>query len=247
MLDSTGINERTKMKTSRLLIGACALVGAGGLALRLHAADHKDGPSVTASKEGDITDVYAWMSADKTKVNLVMDVYPNAPATALLSDQVLYVFHLNSAPAYGMPATETQIICGFDTAQKITCWVGGTEMVAGDPSATAGLASANGKLKVFAGPRDDPFFFNLTGFKKTAMIVAGAASGLTFDTAGCPALDAATSTALVTQLQMTGTGAAAVNDFAAQNVQSIVIEVDTALVTPGGKILGVWASTHTRV
>jgi hypothetical protein len=235
------------MKRARLIIGACILTTGAAIGLTLHAADHRDGPAATADPAADITDVYAWMSTDKTKVDLVMDVYPNAPAGAMFSDQTLYVFHLNSAGTFGGTATETKIICGFDTAQKITCWVGSGEMVTGDASATAGITSASAKTKVFAGLRDDPFFFNLTGFKATAAAVASAASSLTFDASGCPALDTATATALVAQLSHGAAGAAAASDFAGQNVQSIVIEVDTALVTPGGKFLGVWGSTHKRV
>jgi hypothetical protein len=236
------------MKSARLslIIGACVLAVGAAAALKLHAADHKDGPAVTADPAGDITDVYAWMSSDKSKVNLVMDVYPNAPAGSVMSDQVLYVFHLSSAAGYGMAATEMKIICGFDTTQKITCWVGNSEVVTGNASAAAGITSTSGKTRVFAGLRDDPFFFNLTGFKATAAAVAAAAGSLTFDGTGCPALDAPTATALVTQLHSNATGGAATSDFAGQNVQSIVIEVDTALVTPGGKILGVWGSTNQR-
>src|SRR5450432_3000004 len=205
------------MKRASLIVGASVLASGAVIGIGLRAADHKDGPAATADPSADITDVYAWMSSDKTKVNLVMDVYPNAPAAAMFSDQVLYAFHLNSAATFGGTATETKIICGFDTAQKITCWVGGTETVTGDASATTGIMSASGKTKVFAGLRDDPFFFNLTGFKATTADVVAAAAGtppLTLDTSGCPALDAATSTALVTQLKTGTAGAAPTNNFA---------------------------------
>jgi hypothetical protein len=222
------------MKRTTWAIGAGILIVGGAVGLKLHAADHKDGPAVTADPAADVTDVYAWMSADKSKVDLVMDVYPN-------------VFHLNSAATFGGTATSTNIICGFDTAQTITCWVGSSEMVTGNAGVTTGITSASGKTKVFAGLRDDPFFFNLTGFQATAAAVAAAAPTLTFDGTGCPALDAATSTALVGQLAHGTAGAAPANDFAGQNIQSIVIEVDTALVTPGGKFLGIWASTNQRV
>lgn len=221
------------------------VVGAA-LGWQLRAADHKDGPSVTADPAADITDVYAWMSPDKSKVELVMDVYPNAPAGAMFSNQVLYVFHLNSSATFGGTATATNIICGFDTAQTITCWVGNSEMVSGKVTATTGITSTSGKVRVFAGLRDDPFFFNFTGFKATTAAVTAAAPTLTFDAAGCPTLDTATSNALVSQLAHGTAGAAPANDFAGQNVQSIVIEVDTALVTPGGKFLGVWGSTNQR-
>jgi hypothetical protein len=234
------------MKRARLIIGACVLTTGAAIGLKLRAADHRDGPAAIADPAADITDIYAWMSTDKTKVTLVMDVYPNAPAGTLFSDQVLYTFDLNSAASFGGTPTNTKIICGFDTAQKITCWVGSSEMVTGDASATAGLTSASAKTKVFAGLRDDPFFFNLTGFKATAADVAAAASGLTFDPSGCPMLDATTSSTLVAQLAHGTAGAAPTSDFAGQNVLSIVIEVDTALVTPGGKFLGIWGSTHQR-
>jgi hypothetical protein len=234
------------MKRAHLIIGACVLTTGAAIGLKLHAADHKDGPAAMADPAADITDTYAWMSTDKSKVTLVMDVYPNAPAGTMFSDQTLYVFHLNSAATYGGTATETKIICGFDSGQKITCWVGADEMVTGDASVTAGITSASAKTKVFAGLRDDPFFFNLTGFKAVAAAVAAAAPSLTFDGTGCPALDTATSSALVAQLSHGTSGAAAASDFAGQNVESIVIEVDTALVTPGGKFLGIWASTHKR-
>jgi hypothetical protein len=234
------------MKRARLIIGACVLTTAAAIGLKLHAADHKDGPAASADPAADITDVYSWMSADKTKVELVMDLYAAAPAGAMFSDQTLYVFHLNSAATYGATPTETKIICGFDTTQKITCWVGASEMVTGDASVTTGITSASAKTKVFAGLRDDPFFFNLIGFKATAADVAAAASSLTFDPSGCPMLDAATSSTLVAQLAHGTSGAAPANDFGGLNVESIVIEVDTALVTPGGKILGIWASTHKR-
>jgi len=237
------------MKRASLIVGASVLASGAVIGIGLRAADHKDGPAATADPSADITDVYAWMSSDKTKVNLVMDVYPNAPAAAMFSDQVLYAFHLNSAATFGGTATETKIICGFDTAQKITCWVGGTETVTGDASATTGISSTSGKTKVFAGLRDDPFFFNLTGFKATAADVIAAATapgGLPSDTAGCPMLDSTTAGTLVDQLKHGPNGADPGNDFAGQNVQSIVIQVDTAMVTPGGKFLGIWASTHKR-
>ena len=235
------------MGRTRLIIMALAVVTGAAIGSRSQAADHRDGPGTLTDPAADITDVYAWMSSDKSKVNLVMDVYPNAPAGSKFSDQVLYVFHLNSAATFGGTATETKIICGFDAAQTITCWVGTAgEIVTGNASATTGISSASAKTKVFAGLRDDPFFFNLTGFKATVAAVIAAAPTLQFDGAGCPTLDTATSMTLVSQLSHGTGGAAPTSDFAGQNIQSIVIQVDTTLVTPGGKFLGVWASTHMR-
>jgi Domain of unknown function (DUF4331) len=227
------------------------------------AADHLDSPRVKAAPEADITDVYAWMSGDKAKTYLVMNVSPMASAGSKFSDQIQYVFHLNSQEAYGekdpSKIKHVNIICTFDFAQKVSCWLGPasmggisapTDFVNGDASATAGLVSQMGKMKVFAGLRDDPFFFNLDGFKAAAKQVETAAGAAGFgnivDASGCPHLPADAAAAVAGQLSHAPGGGAAVDFFAHLNVLSIVLAVDTAEAAPGGKILGVWASTYRR-
>ncbi len=209
------------------------------------AADHIDSPAAVADPAADITDLYAWTSSDASKINLVMDVTPFAGDSASFSDAVQYVFHVNSSAGYGMAATETLILCQFDAAGAVECWAK-DEYVKGDASAEAGLSSAGGKLKVFAGRRNDPFFMEFTGFTETVKAVLAAAPSLDFDSDGCPALDGATSAVLVGQLQSGAGGAAASDTFAGSNVLSLVIEVDKSIVNSGGPILGVWASSHTR-
>ena len=208
------------------------------------ASDHQDGTATTADPASDITDVYAWMSADHTKVNLVMDVFTAATTASKFSDTVQYVFHTSSAAKYGDAAVDSvNIICTFDASQKISCWAG-SEYVTGDASGTGGITSSSGKLKVFAGLRDDPFFFNLDGFKQTATDVHNAAGGLTFNAASCPALDSGTSTLLVTQLKTAVGGGAPVNHFAGLNVLAIVLQVDASVLTAGGPMLAVSGSTN---
>ena len=208
------------------------------------AADHQDGAAVLTDPATDINDVFAWTSTDGTKLNLVMDVFPAATTAAKFSNVAQYVFHTTSSPAYGMAAAASEdILCTFDTSQVISCW-GGGEYVHGDASNTSGISSASGKVRVFAGLRDDPFFFNLDGFKATASAVHAAAGSLTFDPAGCPALDAATSTALVTQLRSAPGGGPPTDHFATFNTLAIVVQIDKALVTKGGSTVGVWASTN---
>jgi hypothetical protein len=227
------------------------------------AADHLDSPRVKAAPEADITDVFAWMSADKTRTYLVLDVSPAAAAGAKFSDAIQYVFHLNSTDTYGekdpTKIKHVNVICTFDFAQKISCWVGAAsatgvssvdDFVNGDASATAGLASQMGKMKVFAGLRDDPFFFNLAGFKAAAQAVETAAGtsgfGNIVDGSGCPHLPQAASAAVAGQLSHAPGGGPAQDFFAKLNVLSIVVALDTAEAAPGGKILGVWASTYRR-
>ena len=208
------------------------------------AADHQDGAAVLTDPASDINDVFAWTSPDGTKLNLVMDVFPAATSAGKFSNVVQYVFHTTSSPGYGMANGGSEdILCTFDTAQTISCW-GGGEYAHGDASNTAGITSASGKLRVFAGLRDDPFFFNLDGFKATASAVHNAAGSLTFDAAGCPALDSATSNALVTQLRSKPGGGAPEDHFKGLNTLAIVIQIDRTLVTKGGSTVGVWASTN---
>jgi hypothetical protein len=231
-----------KFRTPRLaLVLGALLVPAAG-----HAADHIDSPAAVAEPAADITDLFSWMSPDAEKVNLVLDVTPFAGADSKFSDAVQYVFHINSSVGYGMPQTETQILCQFDAASQVQCWLGDEDYAAGDASAEAGLMSWGGGMRVFTGLRNDPFFMEFGGFTETVGAVIAAAPSLSFDGSGCPALDSATSGVLVGQLQSGPDGAPASDTFAGANVLSLVIQVDKNLVNAGGSILGVWASTHSR-
>lgn len=221
------------------------IVAGGTFSNGLMAADHIDAPGATAEPTADITDLYAWMSPNAANLNLVLDVFPLAGANAAFTTDVVYVFHLNSSGAYGDPQTETTITCQFYTETNIECW-GGGQYVEGDASNVMGITSAEGGIRVFAGKRNDPFYMEFEGFTETTAAVKDAVSNnlLTFDSDGCPLLDNATGTALRTQLQSGANGAAASDFFAGADVMSIVIQVDKTLVTSGGPLLGVWASTH---
>ncbi|HYR56297.1 MAG TPA: DUF4331 family protein [Myxococcaceae bacterium] len=210
------------------------------------AADHLDGPRASADPTADITDLFAWMSPDAKTVYLIMNVFPQATQASRFSNAVQYVFHVASRNNFGDPASNpVNIICTFDTSQKISCWAG-DEYVNGDASNAAGLASGDGKLRVYAGLRDDPFFFNLDGFKHTADTVKAAASSLTFDPAGCPNLPPATAAALRNQLRSDANGGPAKDFFKNLNVLSLVLAVDKSVVAKGGSLVSVWASTNAR-
>lgn len=219
-----------------LALGVGVAVGAS-MAPAL-AADHIDAPAVVADPATDLTDVFAWM--EDGQLNLALDI----PGAAGFSDAVQYVFHLESAPAYGMTGSSTTILCTFNAAQTIQCWLDDQVYVTGDAGTPAGLANEDGTFRVFAGLRNDPFYFNFSGFTTTIDAVVDAAGGLAFDDAGCPTLDAATSQVLVTQLQTEPGGDPAVDDFAGSNVRSLVVQVDPSLVNQGGPVLAVWASTR---
>lgn len=237
------------MRKMRWLQGACALaVALGGSSA--FAADHLDGPKVKMDPATDITDIYTWVESDK--LLLVLNVSPLATNESKFSDAVQYAFHVESSAGFGMAGQSKDIVCSFDADQMIDCMVGDPgakvdDQVKGDASKADGLASDSGMLKVFAGLRADPFFFNLEGFNDAVATVKTAAPTLTFDGAGCPNVNAQTSMLLVGMLQGTNMGAAPAEDFFAMvNVLSIVLEVDKSLVTGGGSTLAVWGSTHAK-
>jgi hypothetical protein len=213
------------------------------------AADHLDGPGVSMDPASDITDVYTFL--DGNSVVFVLDVSPLAMAPSggmpgsQFSDKVQYVLHTTSGAGFGMKTDKVDIIATFDTAQTIKLWLGTADYVTGDAGAVGGISSASGKVKVFAGLRDDPFFFNLQGFKNAVAFVDMAAPSLTFNGSGCPEVGMAA--AVVAGLLKTNDdmGGAPVNFFAGKNVLSIVVSVDKSLVTTGGSVVSVWGSTHT--
>jgi hypothetical protein len=181
------------LKKLAFLVGALGL-GATALLVashKSHAADHIDAPAATATPMGDIADVYAWMTSDKTKLNLVMTISPADDGSRHFAPNILYVFHVTSYSAYAVPAvagTETKVICQFMSDTNGTCWVGDKEFVTGNPNATAGIASSDNKIRLFAGHRSDPFFFNLQGFRNTVKLVeaASGANLVAVDGGGCP-------------------------------------------------------------
>ncbi|MSP61964.1 MAG: DUF4331 domain-containing protein [Myxococcales bacterium] len=249
----------------RKWVTVLGVLGAIGLAAPLaQAADHLDGPGAVGlvDKSGDIADVYAWMSPDASKVYLVMDVGADTKVGEKFSDKVKYVFNVVSRAGFadvltGKPPIDvSKVICTFDAAQVASCWVFDAkgmkvvDYVTGDAKATTGIESASKKMKLFAGVRNDPFFFNLEGFRDAVKYVQGG-KGLmdkpfTLDGAGCPTnVDPAAATKV---LKSTAGGTAGAKDFFAKfNVLSIVIAMDKGLLTADAAkapVLGVYGSTH---
>ena len=247
------------------LFGTALALGAGVLVVtqKSHAADHLDAPTIkmVANAMADINDVYTWNTADGTAVNLAMTVSPADDGTRHFGSSVQYVFHVSSHPgvdnmhAFNTPGTESKVICTFTSDTAGECWVvlGSTvkDYVKGDFSPTTGVTSADGKIKVFAGHRGDPFFFNLSGLHAAQhAIEAGPNPGA--NAAGCPNLPAANALGLRTLLSTTqATDLDSVcppnqaDCFEHLNVMAIVLQVDkTLLLQNTDKLLSVWGSSH---
>lgn len=252
------LSKGDPLKKLAFLGGAFGLgIGALLVAHSTQAADHLDSPGAAANPMADITDVYAWNTSDASKVNLIMGVSPGDPGTRHFDNTVQYVFHVSSTSAIdSQTRTETKVICTFASDTDAQCWVGTKDYVHGDPSGTTGMTSASGKVKVFAGRRADPFFFNLNGFKDTvATVEAAVGSGQVsmFDGAGCPIIPAAIGGALRATLREGARGSAthapcsgsSTNCFQDLDVMAIVVQVDKTLLNEGtNKVLAVWGSTH---
>jgi hypothetical protein len=240
------------------LVGLGVATAALSFAAPVMSADHRDAPAAAADAASDINDVYAFN--DGGNVVLAMTVSPLAAAGAKFSDKTQYVFHTSSG-AFGATTSNVDVICTFDTAQNVSCWVGTDDYVTGNASATAGISSTSGKTKVFTGMRADPFFFNLCGFRDAVALVDSVAGTLTFDAAGCPDVGAA-ATAVQAKLAeggptsdpgaaadpvtgyCKGRGAGVTDDFSGFNTLAIVVSVDKTLVTKGGAIMSVWGATY---
>ena len=197
------------MKTKKIAIGTLTLLAITvGVAW---AADHIDAPAV-ASTTSDITDYYAFQSpTNNDNMVFVANVKglldPATTATTEFDEQVMVEFNIDntgdviedlviqaviengSVKVYGPVApssiglTSVKEEAGFMVEASVTQY-----------GQSAIIGNQNG-IKVFAGPRDDPFFMD---FAQYGEIIAGNATG--FNDPGS-------------------------DTFAGTNVMSIVVEV----------------------
>jgi hypothetical protein len=144
----------------------CALAVAGALAAlsSVRASDHLDGSRATADPAADITDVFAFTSPEApANVVLVMAISPYATASSRFSSQVDYVFRVRLVTAPNpltIDDTALDVTCDFDdaTPQHVTCSAPrGLSAHASVGDTTAGTGSG---MRVFAGLRSDPAFFD---------------------------------------------------------------------------------------
>jgi hypothetical protein len=211
--------------------------------------DHQDGTAVTADPTTDIAAVYAWMDPQASRLNMVMTVNPSADkTTAKFSTTALYVFH-TMAKASGTDTTnypEVNVICSFNASQTIECWAGDNDYVTGNASVGNGISNQSGHLQVFAGPRNDPFFFNMSAFNNTVTLIKTALANKAYgtaDAAGCYTVPA-----LVVPTVKSSLSTPNKDDFAGKNVLAIVVSIDKSIVTTQQhQIVTVWGSTNKKV
>ena len=197
------------------------------------AADHADAPASAADPAADINDLFVFKSTDAdnngSRTVLAMTVFPEATNGSRLSDAVEYNFHI--ADRSTTPATMMTISCTADNEvnQTVTCVIdeGSASTTLLNPVIDATYETLDQTLRtgdfpmlVYAGVRDDPFFFDSVAFGEVYQSV----------------LDGSPSPGAL--LDDTG-----VDAFAADNVIAIVVDVaDTALPSTSNN-LAVWAET----
>jgi hypothetical protein len=206
------------MKKSRIYLGLSIFAVAG---LLFVAADHIDAPAVT-DNANDITDVYAFQGADTNNLVFVVNTQgllsPGATGAASFKENVLTEINIDN----NNDNVEDLVIQAINRGNKMyffgpvapgntglnstikTANASGSVDISqyGSPAVTA----TSGGMKFFAGPRDDPFFFDLGQFRA---ILAGTATGF----------------------NSTGT-----DTFAGTNVLSTVIEVPKSMLGSSSSI-----------
>ena len=138
-----------------------------GLSSAALAADHAEAPGTQADPSADIADFYAWHTADGTIVAIITVGPLSLPGTAAVYDaDTIYTVNID---------TDIDQVADIEINARFGQNGNGDWglQVEGLPGASGTLAGAvetvleDGNVKAFAGLRDDPFFFDATGFFDT--------------------------------------------------------------------------------
>ncbi len=132
------------------------------------AADHVEAPGVMGNPAVDITDFYAWHKDDGKIVAIIgFAGLAEAGMPATYDDSVLYGIHIDNT-GDGVANEDVWIRFGKNAADEWGVKVMG---LAADPviGPVGTTIDAPLGLRVYAGSRDDPFFFDLEGFTETLM------------------------------------------------------------------------------
>ncbi len=222
-----------KIKKIMLPVLITAAIVTGGI---IFAADHIDAPAVT-NQTTDVTDLYVFRAQDPNNLVFIantqglkspaesaalkfdantlieFNIDTNGDAIEDLVIQSIYDEASNKMKVYG-PVAPSEKGLRSKLEGSVTAEVAVTGYTASSPV----IGTSASGIKVFAGPRDDPFFFDLNQY---SAILGGTATGF-----NNPGMDA----------------------FAGTNVMGLVIEVPKALLgtVTSGKI-NVWVETKKKI
>ena len=156
-----------KYRNPRIILGA-AVLAVTGHHLAASAADHTDSPGASDDPAADIADLYAWQSAEG-RLTLILTYAPfgEAGVGATYDAQTLYGVHVDTD---GDNEADHDIWVRFGQNDQGD-WGVQAMGLPGEAGAIEGAVgsnlegSAGGML--FAGLREDPFFFDFEGFGDT--------------------------------------------------------------------------------
>jgi Domain of unknown function (DUF4331) len=216
-----------KTKKKILAIMGVAVLTAG----IIWAADHADTPAITG-KTTDITDVYAFQGQTTSNMVFVMNIQglltPAATGAASFDNNTMIELNIDN----NADNVEDLVVqCVFNNGVMYVYGpvkpsaTGARSMVEGNATLSVGvtpygqsaIVASQNSFMAFAGPRDDPFFFDLDQFRK---VLGGTASS--FSNPGN-------------------------DSFKGTNVMSIVLEFPkTLLAATSGKV-NVWAEAKRKI
>jgi hypothetical protein len=225
---------------------AAGLAGALVVARTVGASDHQDTPEVEFSPRFDVNDVYAFPGSAGDRVVLVLGTSsPLTPAQTAThafgdADEELYQLKIDNtgdavedlviqATFHGPVGRQTVTVRGPTRPNETgvaNTLLGGAPVVSGPVGHVLGSPAG---MRVFAGPRDDPFFLDLEQFFRIVPDRRPAAGPLS----QLPSTPSASS------FRNPG-----IDYLAGFNDLAIVVEVPVAWLTDGGNArFGVWGTT----
>lgn len=217
------------MKTKKILFSilGVAIITAG----IVFAADHADTPALTG-KTTDITDVYAFQGQNTSNMTFVLNTQglltPGATGAASFDNNTMIELNIDN----NADNVEDLVVqCVFNngimyvygpikpSATGARSKVEGSQSVsvAVTPYGQNAIIASQNSFMAFAGPRDDPFFFDLDQYKK---IIAGTATS--FNNPGN-------------------------DSFKGTNVMSIVLEFPKTLLGATNGKVNIWAEAKRKI
>lgn len=218
------------MKTKKILF---AILGVGLLTAGLvYAADHADTPAITG-KTTDITDVYAFQGQTSSNMVFVVNTQgllaPAATGAAAFDNNTMIEVNIDNN---NDNIEDLVVQCVFNNGTMYVYGpikpsaTGSKSVVEGNASVSVGVTpygastpvtATQNSIMAFAGPRDDPFFFDLDQYKK---ILAGTATS--FNNPGN-------------------------DTFKGTNVMSIVLEMPKSLLGATNGKVNIWAEAKRKI
>ncbi len=142
-------------------------------------SDHQDSPLTTQRPGTDISDMYVFPSATNSKnVVLAMNVHPIIPpgqgTRTFFDPGVLYQYKIDNTGDYVEDSVIQFKASGVGPSQKIAVYLGPPRIAGRQENFTFPIGTVNynavtrlaNNVTVFAGPRQDSFFFDLAQFFK---------------------------------------------------------------------------------